>query len=269
LKRDQSEAGEQLPGCFVVLEGTEGAGKTSQALRLRDRLEKAGRLAVCTREPTEGTPIGSLLNRILHNHTKVAEEALPLLFAADRMDHTRNVIEPQLRRGAIVICDRYVYSSLAYQGAGMARRFDLKWLKAINRYARHPDIVFFLDITPEEGLRRIGKWSQLADFEAPKGQKRMSDDEYFQELDTQKKIREAYHRLFSVVLPPSALSTHPKTAHIDGSVVVGIDASLPFETVHEQIFGYLQEFVKQKAKAAKAPAQLLQFGTSARVEGNA
>src|SRR5579864_7294663 len=110
-------------GLFIVLEGLDGAGTTTQLVRLAERLRRAGERVVATAEPTDG-PIGALIRqalrrRLVHRDGRaLTDESLALLFAADRVDHVAGEIEPALARGQHVLCDRYVLSSLAYQGSG-------------------------------------------------------------------------------------------------------------------------------------------------------
>src|SRR5215471_2535238 len=110
-------------GCFVVLEGLDGAGTTTQAERLASRLRQAGYAVLVTREPSDG-PVGTVLRRALaggvalpHRGGPLSDHTLALLFAADRMDHLCAEILPALGKGQIVLCDRYLLSSYAYQGA--------------------------------------------------------------------------------------------------------------------------------------------------------
>jgi len=141
-------------GCFIVFEGIDGSGKSEQYGRLTERLKKDYDV-LATAEPTKGMPIGNLIRQVLYGNEETSEESLALLFAADRVDHTEKKIKPALEDGKVVISDRYVYSSLAYQSRGMNKELDLDWVKTINRYALEPDVVIFLDITPEEGQKRL------------------------------------------------------------------------------------------------------------------
>ncbi len=144
-------------GRFVVLEGLDGAGTTTQTRILGERLREAGRRVHVTAEPSAG-PVGALVRQVLTRRIADASGAagfdpvaLALLFAADRRDHAAVEIEPKLRDGADVICDRYTLSSLAYQGAQLG---DSGWIAGINRDAPAPDLVVFLRCRPEVALRR-------------------------------------------------------------------------------------------------------------------
>ncbi len=148
-------------GRFVVLEGIDGAGTTTHVARLAERL-RARRIAVrATREPSDG-PAGTLIRHVLTGRVVVPGGRAPgwatmaLLFAADRMDHVESEIEAVPRRGGVVISDRYVASSLAYQsissGADAAEAVD--WIRTLNRYARRPDLTIVLDVSHEVAARR-------------------------------------------------------------------------------------------------------------------
>ena len=134
------------PGLFVVLEGIDGAGTTTQAERLVTALRAEGYRASSTREPSDG-PIGTMIRQALKgrlglpNHAgPLGPQTLTLLFAADRVDHLEAQVLPALDRGEIVICDRYVLSSLAYQGMTL----PMEWVSGINAFAARPDITLFL-----------------------------------------------------------------------------------------------------------------------------
>lgn len=144
-------------GLFVCFEGGEGGGKSTQSRLLRDRLEAAGHTVVLTFEPGD-TPVGKEMRRIvlspetgaLANRTEV------LLYAADKAEHVDTVVLPALERGEVVITDRYVDSSLAYQGAGRAE--DLAGVEAVQRWATRdlrPHLTVVLDLEPAAGLGRF------------------------------------------------------------------------------------------------------------------
>jgi dTMP kinase len=142
-------------GRFVVLEGLDGAGTTTQASLLAAGLRKAGWRVVLTREPSTG-PVGLLLREALgarRQKRALSDAALALLFAADRLDHLASTVEPGLASGAVVISDRYVLSSFAYQG----RVLNPRWVEALNAHAPAPDLTLFLDVRPRTaaGRRRL------------------------------------------------------------------------------------------------------------------
>jgi dTMP kinase len=148
-------------GRFVVLEGVDGSGTTTQVARLTARLRAAGIAARATREPSDG-PFGALARQVLGGRVVVPGGRAPgwttmaLLFAADRMDHVESEIEPLLGQGAVVVSDRYVASSLAYQSvsSGANAAEALAWIRSLNRYVSKPDLTVVLDVTPETAARR-------------------------------------------------------------------------------------------------------------------
>ena len=144
-------------GLFVALEGGEGAGKSTQATALRDWLEAAGHEVVLTFEPGD-TAAGRRIREILLDPRTGAldDRAEALLYVADKAEHVAEVVWPALERGAVVVTDRYVDSTLAYQGAGRAIPADE--LEQIARWATgnlRPHLTVLLDLAPEDGLRRF------------------------------------------------------------------------------------------------------------------
>jgi dTMP kinase len=150
-------------GLFVVFEGGEGAGKSTQVTALAEALRADGRCVVVTREPG-ATGVGERIRSLLLDRADAggpAETITPraeaLLYAADRAHHVASVIRPALDRGLVVISDRYVDSSLAYQGAGRTLPVDeVSWLSSWATAGLKPDLVVLLDIDPPAGLRRVG-----------------------------------------------------------------------------------------------------------------
>ncbi len=145
-----------MPGFFVVFEGGEGAGKTTQVNALAGRLSGAGRRVIRTREPG-GTPTAESIRSVLLDPTPepMAARCEALLFAAARADHVAKVIAPALAAGDIVLCDRFVDSSLAYQG--FARSLDVDDVAEVSRWATGglvPDLTILLDVDPRIGLAR-------------------------------------------------------------------------------------------------------------------
>ncbi len=147
-------------GFFLVLEGIDGSGTTTIAKMLDSELKAKGISCHYTYEPTSG-PIGSLIKNILSKRIVMNadginnvfdQRSVALLFAADRLDHIKNEIEPLLNKGYIVISDRYKYSSFAYQSLFA----DKEWVKDINRYAIDPDLLIFMDVDVDIGLKRVG-----------------------------------------------------------------------------------------------------------------
>ena len=143
-------------GRFIVLEGIDGAGKTTQAELLIEKLVADGRMVKRTAEPTS-LPSGKEIRRALAGEIKKSECEMALSFTLDRIIHNIHATEginAALEQGYDVICDRYYYSNLAYQGQST----DYGWVKAMNfgcPEIRHPDLCIYLDLTPAQSLERI------------------------------------------------------------------------------------------------------------------
>lgn len=174
-------------GRFIVLEGIDGAGTTTQLKYVHEWLEKRGELVHATREPTDG-PVGNMLRQIMRGRLvspgidggrarTFDPDAMALLFAADRLDHLHNEIVPFLESGRHVVCDRYVISSLAYQSL----ETDLKFVRTINEKAIAPDLTIFLRVRPEVAMNRIETTRTQRDT--------------FEQLPLQKKIAAAYDKI--------------------------------------------------------------------------
>lgn len=145
-------------GLFIVFEGGEGAGKSTQSRALAEWLTSRGFEVVATREPG-ATPLGREIRSLILEHRDDAPSprSEALLYAADRAHHVATVIRPALARGEVVVCDRYVDSSLAYQGAGRELSTeDIEWLSRWATASLVPDLVILLDVDPSIGLTRVG-----------------------------------------------------------------------------------------------------------------
>jgi len=149
-------------GCFVVLEGIDGCGSTTQARLLVDSLRDSGRPARFTCEPSDG-PIGRLIRSILEGRVREADgtarrfdwPTLGLLFAADRHDHADATIRPALRAGEIVVSDRYALSTVAYQcGLADGEASAAAWLRELNARVLRPDLTLVLDVSAELAEQR-------------------------------------------------------------------------------------------------------------------
>ena len=145
-------------GVFVALEGGEGGGKSTQSALLREWLVGRGHDVVLTREPG-GTELGvTLRSLVLSNDSPLTSpRAEALIYAADKAEHVHGLVLPALRRGAVVVTDRYVDSTLAYQGAG--RDLDVADLEPVARWATEdlrPHVTILLDVDPSVGLARAG-----------------------------------------------------------------------------------------------------------------
>jgi dTMP kinase len=148
-------------GRFVVLEGIDGSGTTTQVARLADRLRAARVPVRATREPSDG-PVGTLVRQVLTGRVIVPGGRAPgwatmaLLFAADRMDHVESEIEPFIASGGVIVSDRYDASSLAYQSvsSGAEAREAVEWIRSLNRYVRRPDLTMVLDLPSDLAAER-------------------------------------------------------------------------------------------------------------------
>ncbi len=161
----------QKRGAFIVIEGLDGSGKTTQARLLVQRLQSSHN-AVYTTEPSSGK-IGSFIrDRCLYEEKRLDSAVEALLFAADRIEHVQNEVVPALTEGKLVVSDRYVYSSLAYQGSAGLK---IDWINAINKLALKPDLAVFIDVAPEMVLQRLNRKKSVMET-----------------LETQKKVREIY-----------------------------------------------------------------------------
>lgn len=170
-------------GIFITMEGPEGAGKTTILKMLGDSLEKEGYSVVLTREPG-GIPISEQIREVILNKENTAMDSRTeaLLYAAARRQHLVEKIIPALEKGMIVLCDRFIDSSLAYQGH--ARGLDIDEIYSINTFAIGdfmPDVTFYFDIDPTEGLKRISA-----------NQNREVNRLDLEELQFHEKVREGY-----------------------------------------------------------------------------
>ena len=173
---EKSHATETLPR-LIVVEGIDGAGTTTQSRLLTERIQDAGSAVFDTSEPTRN-PIGQLLRRVLAGEVRVAPETVAYLFAADRWEHVFGAdgIVEHHDAGQIVVCDRYAYSSLAYQTV----ECDVELVRALNRHFPLPGLLVFLDLEPDVGERRLAARAQR---------------EIYEESPIQAVVRDNYHRL--------------------------------------------------------------------------
>ena len=151
------------PGLFVVFEGGDGVGKSTQVVELVSRLRTRRIEPVVTRQPG-GTPIGEKLRELLLDpgHPELTARTEALVYAADKAQHVEEVILPALAHGKVVVCDRYVDSMIAYQGAG--RVLDLAEVEQVARWATgglRPDLTVLLDIDPAEAVANIRQQDRL------------------------------------------------------------------------------------------------------------
>ncbi len=188
------------PPRFIVLEGIDGAGTTTQAKLVAAALRERGHEVVETREPTDD-PIGRLIRKMLAEREAPAADVLPLLFAADRLEHLRWVIEPALAAGKVVVCDRYTLSSEVYQGRTSMRDYpgptvrlldkqQLDWVRALNQDARKPDACYLLDVPAEVAVERVAARSARTG-EGP---------QLYDGLELQRELADRYRDLYDDVL---------------------------------------------------------------------
>jgi dTMP kinase len=135
---------------FIVLEGIDGCGKSTQAKLLADWLRSQGKDVLLTAEPTRSA-IGIFLREILSGRITVDQRTLALLFTADRYEHLTKDIEPALKRNVIVVSERYYHSTICYQAA---QGVLWSWLMEINKFARKPDYTFLLDVPAKQAVER-------------------------------------------------------------------------------------------------------------------
>ena len=198
-------------GVFITFEGGDGSGKSTQIQSVRDWFESRGREVIVTREPG-GTELGTEIRRLVQNGPEdVDARTEALLYAADRAYHVATVIAPALERGAVVLGDRYIDSSLAYQGA--ARSLGVDEIASLSAWATrglHPSLTFLLDLPPEVGLHRH--------TDAPDRMERES-------MDFHERVRHEYLRL----------------ADAEPDRIVVIDAVGTVDEVFSEIRGVLVE----------------------------
>ncbi len=192
-------------GLFISVEGPDGSGKSTQIELLKKYIESKGRTVIFTREPG-GTPIGEKIGEIIldtiNDEMDYMTEAM--LYAASRAQHVQQVIKPALERGDVVICDRFVDSSIAYQGYG---RMLGESVQIINSFAIRdciPDITLLFKLDPTVGISRI---------------KRAQDRLEKEKLDFHKRVYEGYLEI----------------ENNNSDRVMGIDAGQSIETIHREI----------------------------------
>ena len=195
-----------MKGLFIVFEGIDGGGKSTQIQMLSDFFESRGYEVERHMEPTHAT-IGSLLWDYMRSKSRSFDpETEALLFAADRIEHGK-VIKESLEKGKVVISDRYKHSSLAYQGAAGA---DVGWMQSLNKHALVPNLVILLDIDPDRSLERVSDRAKTV----------------FEEIEYLKKVRAEYLR------------------YAEKGELVVVDASQGLEEVHKDILTHIRKLVE-------------------------
>ena len=193
-------------GAFICIEGLDASGKTTHTHYLVDDLRRRGFKAVYTTEPSPGK-IGEFIRAyVLHRKKRVSSVVEALLFAGDRVDHIERLVKPALQKGKIVVCDRYLYSSLAYQGAA---GLNLDWIRQINRNALTPDLAIYLDVPPEIVLKRMRRKKSV-----------------MERLQIQRKVEEIYMRL------------------VEDGLLVRVDGNRAKDEVSKSILAVALDFLK-------------------------
>lgn len=208
-----------LKGIFITLEGPDGSGKSTIMKMVADHLRKKNLDILWTREPG-GTPIGERIRDIIldDNNQDMAFETEALLYAASRGQHVHEKILPALEKGQTVLCERFILSSLAYQGVG--RGLGIERVKAINDFAikgLRPDLTLFFHVDPATTLQR-------------KTSKKGGDRLEKEGVDFHKKVYDGYMEL---------LDKYPEDIQI-------IDATKPIEEVFKQSISHIEKILKRR-----------------------
>jgi dTMP kinase len=201
-------------GALVTLEGGEGSGKSSQAEALATLMRNQDYTVILTREPAS-TELGRTVMALFQQRANVTPEAELFLFEAARAQHIREVIHPGIERGAVVLCDRYTDSTLAYQGYG--RGLSLDHIRALNHIATRgltPQFTILLDVPPETGLAR-------------KDRQRLDDSIGGEPVEFHERVRQGFLDL----------------AKREPQRIMVVDASLPFDQVTRVAWQHLQRFL--------------------------
>jgi dTMP kinase len=207
----------QKRGLFIVLEGPDGAGISTQTAMLQSHLSARGIRSISTKEPTLG-PIGSVLRQVLSHRLvyppdrPIDDDVIALLFAADRLDHIRVDVLPRLESGIHVISDRYRMSSYAYQGATLGQ----EWVRALNSRSVAPDLTLFIDVPPEVSQQRITS--------------RGAHRELYESEERLRPIYENYLRLVE-----EARAAGERIIVINGALPVGVVSNAVLQRVLEAI----------------------------------
>lgn len=192
-------------GVFIVIEGLDGSGKTTQARLLAKKLSKKYNIFLTT-EPSRGK-IGSYIREYyLYEKQRLPTDVEALLFAADRLEHVKKELVPALDEGKLVICDRYLHSSLAYQGSS---GLSIDWIRGINSKALQPDIGVFIDLAPEVVLKRLNRKKSVMET-----------------LETQQEVREIYLKF------------------VENGELVRIDGDKPKEDVATNLYSKVTEMIE-------------------------
>jgi len=201
-------------GKFIVFEGLDGSGQSTQAELLANELNKLGKRTLLTKEPGDANPVGNEVGKIIRKKLRKEEpvtspEFFQILCAADRVRHLETTVLPALERGDWVVSDRYFGSTLAY---GYSAGIEWEWLKKLNKYFRNPDLTILLEVPSEECLKRIEK----------RGKKK----EYFEELKQLRKVWNGYSRF---------ATEYPHVVAVDGMEIIKKIHEVIWEVVREKV----------------------------------
>lgn len=195
-------------GLFITFEGPDGCGKTTQMKLLAEYLEKNGKEVVLTREPG-GKGLGEKVREILLNYNgEVSDRCESFLFLADRAQNIDIIVNPAVKQGKIVLCDRHIDSTVAYQGYG--RRLDIERINMLNNLAtngKKPDLTFVFDIDVETSMQRVGKEKDRMESAG---------------IEFHNRVRQGYLEL---------AKQEPKRIKV-------IDATKSIEEIHKEVIGY-------------------------------
>ncbi len=192
LQNQEKQSDIMQNGKFIVFEGIECCGKSTQAKELYDTLQKRGDKTILTEEQWEEDEIGKLIKRELADKAdQISVMTLQFLFVANRSNHLEKLIEPNIKNGTTVISDRYWMSSVAY-GSAFAedKTMEREYLLGINRRFRIPDIVFYVDVEPETAYQRLEN-KRIKNGEEVKRER-------FDKLESLAKLRDSYLKLEKV-----------------------------------------------------------------------
>nr|WP_251126840.1 MULTISPECIES: dTMP kinase [unclassified Exiguobacterium] len=203
---------------FITVEGPDGSGKSTQLQLLVESLTQKGYDIVVTREPG-GTTVGNQIREVLlsPDHHEMTPRVEMMLYAASRAQNVEQVIRPALERGAIVLCDRFIDASIAYQGYGL--QYDLDQIQSLNEWATNgltPDLTFLFDLSPERASARMKDRGQLDRIE--------SRDQAFHE-----RVYEGFQTL---------LKQYPER-------IIRIDGDQPIECIQDEVLDYTIERLQQ------------------------
>ena len=196
-------------GIFICIEGLDGSGKTTHAHKLVRNLRKKGFDAIYTTEPSRGELGTFIRGTILEGKKRVPRVVEAVLFAVDRIEHLEKDVKPALEEGKVVVSDRCVYSSLAYQGA---TGLNLKWIEEINRFSLPPDLALYIDVPPEVVVKRIRRKKSV-----------------MERLEIQQKVQEVYMNF------------------VYNGKLISIDGYRPKSAVEKNILRVTLQFLQTKA----------------------